>query len=151
MSEMTKNLFYFSLKIAQAEHWFTGKSFSGALIFASVNPQYDKILFIEFPKKYKFTTCCVQILFWMSKQKNNFCTQHVVNLYFSGNSMNNLSSYCGLTDSRMRASDKDLPVTESNFVILIIFLLQNWSTCKFKYAEQMWIHLVSALRFPHCS
>ena len=42
--------------------------------------------------------------------QNNICTQHVVNLYFSGNSMNNLSSYCGLTDSRMRASDTDLPV-----------------------------------------
>ena len=24
--------------------------------------------------------------------------------------MNNLSSYCGLTDARMRASEKDLPV-----------------------------------------
>ena len=23
---------------------------------------------LNFPKKYKFTTCCVQILFWMSKQ-----------------------------------------------------------------------------------
>ena len=49
----------------------------------------------------------------MSKQKqknNNFCTQHVVNLYFSGNSMNNLLSCCGLTDARMRASEKDLPV-----------------------------------------
>ena len=44
------------------------------------------------------------------KQKNNFCTQHVVNLYFSGNSINNLLSYCGLTDARMRASEKDLPV-----------------------------------------
>ena len=41
----------------------TGKSFSEALILASVNPQYDKRLFIEFPEKYKFTTCCVQILF----------------------------------------------------------------------------------------
>ena len=87
----------------------TGKSVSEALILESVNPQYDKRLFIEFPKKDKFTTCCVQILFWMSKQKqkNNFCTQHVVNLYFSWNSMNNLSSYCGLTDARMRASEKD--------------------------------------------
>ena len=47
----------------------------------------------------------------MSKQnKNNVCAQHVVNLYFSGNSMNNLSSYCGLSYSRMRASDMDLPV-----------------------------------------
>ena len=43
--------------------------------------------------------------------QNNICTQHVVNLYFSWNSMNNLSSYCGLTDARMRASEKDLPVT----------------------------------------
>ena len=32
---------------------FTGKSFSEALIHASVNPQYDKRLFIKFPKKYK--------------------------------------------------------------------------------------------------
>ena len=40
----------------------TGKSFSEALILESVNPQYDKRLFIEFPEKYKLTTCCVQIL-----------------------------------------------------------------------------------------
>ena len=43
-------------------------------------------LLIESPEKYKFRTCYVQILFWMSKQKqkNNFCTQYVLNLYFSG-------------------------------------------------------------------
>ena len=41
--------------------------------------------------------------------QNNICTQHVLNLYFSGNSMNNLSSYCGLTDSGMRSPDTDLP------------------------------------------
>ena len=33
-----------------------------------------------------------------------------MNLYFSGNSMNNLLSYCGLTDARMSAPEKDLPV-----------------------------------------
>jgi hypothetical protein len=27
------------------------------------------------------------------------------------NSMDNLSSYCGLVDAKIRASDKDLPVT----------------------------------------
>ena len=43
----------------------TGKSISEALILESVNPQ----LLIEFPEKYKFRKCCVQILFWMSKQK----------------------------------------------------------------------------------
>ena len=41
----------------------TGKSFSETLILESVNSQYDERLFIEFPEKYKFTTCCVQILF----------------------------------------------------------------------------------------
>ena len=46
----------------------------------------------------------------MSKQKTNFCTQHVLILCFSCNSMKNLSSYCGLTDARMRAFENDLPV-----------------------------------------
>ena len=44
------------------------------------------------------------------KKNPNVCTQHVVNLHFSWNSMNNLLSYCGLTSLRMRASDTDLPV-----------------------------------------
>ena len=44
---------------------------------------------------------------------------HVLNLYFSGNSMNNLSSYFGLTDSRMRASDTDLPVMCMLCIVLI--------------------------------
>ena len=47
----------------------TGNFFSEALILGSVNPPYEERLFIEFPEKYKFTTFCVQILFWMSKQK----------------------------------------------------------------------------------
>ena len=46
----------------------------------------------------------------VSDIQNNFCTQHVVNLYFSGNLMNSLLSYCGLNDARIRASEKDLPV-----------------------------------------
>ena len=44
------------------------------------------------------------------KQKNQFLYTTVLSLYFSGDSMNNLLSYCGLTDSKMRASDTDLPV-----------------------------------------
>ena len=43
--------------------------------------------------------------------QTNICTQHVLNLYFSGNSMTNLSSYCGFTGARMSASEKDLPVS----------------------------------------
>ena len=92
--------------------FITGNSFSDALIIESVNPQYDERLFIEFPPKYKFTTCCVKncFLFCLCFDiQNNNCTQNFVILY--GNSMDNLSSYCGLTDLRMRASEKDLPVS----------------------------------------
>ena len=37
-------------------------------------------------------------------------------MYSTGNSMNNLSSYCGLVNARIRASDKDLPVKTNSFV-----------------------------------
>ena len=49
---------------------------------------------------------CTQIVL---NVKNNFCTQDVLPIC---NSMNNLSSYCGLLDAKIRASDKDLPVQE---------------------------------------
>ena len=54
------------------------------------------------------------------KTKNNFCTHQVVNLYFSGNSMNNLLSYCGLNDAKIRASEKDLPVIKAIWVELYL-------------------------------
>ena len=38
------------------------------------------------------------------------CSELVIFMYWTGNSMNNLSSYCGLVDAKIRASDKDLPV-----------------------------------------
>ena len=94
---------------------FTGKSVSEALIFESVNPQYDERLFIESPEKYKFRTCCVQILFW---NKKKFCTQYVLNLYVLGGIQWTISChiYCGLTDARIRASKKDLLVQQSESI-----------------------------------
>ena len=38
------------------------------------------------------------------------CSELVIFMYEMRNSMNNLSSYCGLVDVKIRASDKDLPV-----------------------------------------
>ena len=38
------------------------------------------------------------------------CSELVVFMYWTGKSMNNLLSYCGLVDARKRASNKDLPV-----------------------------------------
>ena len=50
----------------------------------------------------------------MSKQKKQSmyttCSELVVFMYWSGKSMNNLLSYCGLFDARTRASNRDLPV-----------------------------------------
>ena len=39
--------------------------------------------------------------------------------------MNNLSSYCELTDSRMRASEKDLPVTKDYLYRIAPFLMRQ--------------------------
>ena len=80
--------------------------------------------------------CTNIVLNVKTKTKNNFCTQHALNLYFS---MNNLSSYCGLTDSRIRASDRDLPVFRKGWCVChfpkqtnqINFLVKNfdlWSS-----------------------
>ena len=51
--------------------------------------------------------------------KNDFCTQHVlprfelgIFMYWTCNSINNLSLYCGLVDAKIRGYDKDLPVRQ---------------------------------------
>ena len=57
-----------------------------------------------------------------NKNKNNLCTQHVLSMFWpyselaifmfwTRNSMNNLSSYYGVVDAKIRASDKYLPVS----------------------------------------
>ena len=52
----------------------------------------------------------------MSKQKTKkqfmytTCSELVVFMYWTGKSMNNLLSFCGLVDLRINASDKGLPV-----------------------------------------
>ena len=49
------------------------------------------------------------------------CSELVVFMYWTRNSMNNHMSYCGLVAARISASDKDLPVNQpagSLFIIL---------------------------------
>ena len=76
----------------------TGKSLSDALLFA----------------EHGENMLCKKIVL---NVRNNFYTQHGfprfelgIFMYWTCNSMNNLSSYCGLVDAKIRASDKDLPV-----------------------------------------
>ena len=97
----------------------TAKSFSEPL--ASTNPNYDKKLCIELPVQYmKITspehvvyTICALFLFWHSEQfMYKTCSELLICMYWAGNSMNNLLSYWGLVDTRIRASDKDLPVIQ---------------------------------------
>ena len=82
---------------------FTGKSLSEALLFA----------------EHGENMLCTKIVL---NVRNNFCTQHVlprfelgIFMYWTCNSMNNLSSYCGLVDAKIRASDKDLPVKKKRW------------------------------------
>ena len=54
--------------------------------------------------------CTNIVLNVKTKTKKQFSYTKCCELVFFGNSMNNLLSYCGLTDARIRASEKDLPV-----------------------------------------
>ena len=91
---------------------------SEALIFASTNPQYDDRLFIvhencklRIPAEHVVYTNCFLFLFWYSEQfMYTTCSELGIFMYWTCNSMNNLLSYCGLVDAKIRASDKDLPV-----------------------------------------
>ena len=83
----------------------TGKSLSEPLLFA----------------EHGENMLCTKIVL---NVRNNFCTQHVlprfelgIFMYWTCNSMNNLSSYCGLVDAKIRASDKDLPVHKSTMFV----------------------------------
>jgi hypothetical protein len=70
----------------------------------------QKLFFLQ----NKGRTCCVQKLFWMSETisvHNRPRFELGIFMYWTCNSMNNLWSYFGLVDSKIRASDKDLPVS----------------------------------------
>ena len=70
--------------------------------------------------------CTYMKLFWMSKQtQKTICVQNMfltcselgIFIYWTRNSMNNLASYCGLVEAKMRASDKYLPVPSSRWMM----------------------------------
>ena len=57
---------------------FTGKSLSEALIFASINPQYDIRLFMELPVQHMKTTSAEHVLAIFSPMVCA-CSFHVLN------------------------------------------------------------------------
>ena len=93
----------------------TGKSLSEALFFASTihNKTKDCSLIYQlntWQLQVQNILCTWIVFYFCFDIQNNICTKHVLDLYFSRDSVNNVLSYCGLTDSRMRASETDLPV-----------------------------------------
>ena len=60
--------------------------------------------------KQKQKTICVHKIF-------SWCSELVVFMYWTGNSMDNLLSY-GLVDARLSASEKDLPVLTKDLMII---------------------------------
>ena len=59
-------------------------------------------------------------LFWHSKQfMYTACSELVVFLYRTGKSMNNHLSCCGLVDTRISVSEKDLLVSWAKLILLI--------------------------------
>ena len=64
----------------------------------------------------------------------------VHNMFWTCNSMNNLLSYCGLTDSKMRASDTDLPVY---CLIYILCWNLNVTTSQKLFSHELWLEIVT--------
>ena len=91
-----------------------GKSLSEALLFA----WEEHIVYrncSDCQKQFLYTTC----------------SPHVLSLEFSScKSVNNLSSYCGLVDAKIRASDKDLPALIGPIVagaFVLIFKVNSYN------------------------
>jgi hypothetical protein len=93
----------------------TDKSLSEALIFSSIWRQIVHWITSSVHENCKLRTWGEHVVytncFCFDIQKN-LCTQHVFSpcyelgifMYWTGNSMNNLLSYCGLVDTKIRAS-----------------------------------------------
>ena len=74
------------------QYFFTGKSFSEALILVSTNPQYDKRLCIELRVQYMKIPSSEHVVYtnWFLfcfDIQNKLCTQHVLSLEFSFNEL----------------------------------------------------------------
>ena len=147
--------FYIELKSFLEEYSFsfnlpTGKWFSQALIFASTNPQYDKILFFESPVQYMkipssehvvYTNCFfVFVLIFRTIYVHNMFWAwncHVLNWWFKEQSVailwvswcKNKSFWQSFTCTVQECLEKCFRndyVTDLPLVIVYNFILYNW-------------------------
>ena len=83
---------------------------------------------------------CTQIVclffiltFWTIFVHNMFstCSKLGIFIYWTRNSVNNVSSYCGLFDARISASDKKLPLTD--YYAHLLFCFKPGQSSKFRF------------------
>ena len=62
--------------------------------------------------------------------------------------MNNLSSYCGLVDAKIRASDKDLlvPNAKKNIVYALYFQSVSFILFSFQFSGQSFVSVADGIR-----
>ena len=90
-------------------------------------------------ESYKLRTCCVHKLFFVFCIDNSeqfvytTCSELVVFIFWTCNSMKNLLSYCGLVDARISGSEKKITCNDSRTV----FMLSK--------AKEIWFHSVALL------
>ena len=73
-------------------------------------------------------------------------------MYKTCNSMNNLSSYCELVDAKIRASDKDLPVSgvlNPGFQKTLTIPWEKSATKFFHYNAMVQVNIYQKLLFLH--
>ena len=95
-------------------------------------------LFNDLPVQYMKTTSSEHVVYINCSECQNkkqfvytTCSELGIFMYWTRNSMNNLSSYCGLVDARISASDKDLPVpyffrVKTCQLIMLIYFMLNY-------------------------
>ena len=99
---LQKHLFLHQLTHNATKDWITSSVHENCKLRTS----WEHVVWINcfFVFVLTFRTIYVHIIF-------STCSELCVFIYWTGKSMNNLLSYCGLVDARIRASNKDLPVS----------------------------------------
>ncbi len=86
---------------------------------------------IDLPVQYMKTPPSEHVVYKNCSESQNInkkqfvytaCSEGGVFMYWTGKSMNNILSYCGLVDAKINTSDKDLPVFSQKWSVWTFFI-----------------------------
>ena len=104
-------------------------------------PSSKHVVYINCSECHNKTNICVHKMFLT-------CSDLGIFMYWTRNSMNNLLSYCGLVDAKIRASDKDLPVKQLFGTDTMVLKWPNWEIIKTLSMQLLLIQLMKLWPFP---